>query len=171
MLELREDLRGVRLHVRELEGATFGPRRLNSFGGNSYSDVSWDAVSSIVGTSFDSERLNQSVTITEAEAARVVGDDERVLELLRPLATALGPYGRKLLADSAIRSERWEVILTDLAPAQTIDESAAAVKAALKRGAFETARTVVGEARRVLGMSAPQAVEILDCIDLEEALR
>lgn len=168
MLELRDDLRGVRLHVRELEGATLGPRRFNAFGGKSFIDVTLKPVSSGVGTILDRQRLNRNAIITEAEAARLTGEDSVVLDLLLPLAASLDPYGRKLLTDSAVRSERWDLVREHLTPPQTLDESIVLVRAKVEVSEFEEARASVSDACANLGMSAPQASDLLDWIDLQE---
>ena len=171
MIELREDLRGARLHVREIELGAFGPRRLNSFGGHSFVDMAWDVVPSPVGTIVDWDRLNQSTIIDQAEEAHASGDDDQVLDLLRSPAATLDSYGRKLLVDSAERSERWDVIVDELSPPRTIEESALLVKAAVRQGAFDIARATVNHAADTLGLSPPQVHELLEWIATEEAVR
>ena len=77
LIELSEDLMGARLNVREIELGAFGPRRLKAFGGHSYIDITWQPYTSSAGTPIDGQRLNQSMTINEAEAAYMAGNETR----------------------------------------------------------------------------------------------
>ena len=171
IVELCEDLTGARLHLREVEAGTqFGPRRLNAFGGHSYSDITWHAAPSIVGTIVDGGRLNLSTTVNEAEAAFKAGDDDHVLALLRPIVARLDAYGRALLADAACRAEQWRVLVEDLLPPATIGEIAVVVRAAVRLGDFELARSTVREKGGDLGLPGPQQAELLEWIATEEAI-
>lgn len=171
IIELCEDLTGARLHLREVEaGSQFGPRRLNSFGGYSYNDISWHVAPSVVGTRVDSRRLNHNATVNEAEAAFKVGEDDDVLALLRPLVTTLDVYGRALLANAAIRAEQWRAVLDDFLPPATLEEVALVVQAAVRLGEFDLARSLLREEGATLGLPGPQQAEFLEWIANEEMI-
>ena len=171
LVELREDLTGARLHVREIEVGAFGPRRLNTFGGRSYSNITWQQPPSIVGTTIDGQRLNQNMIVNQAEAAYVAGDDKDVLVLLRPMTLTLDEYGRGLLAQAANRAEYWEVIVDDLSPPVSIGEIALIVEAAVRIGDFDLARSTVRQHGDILGLPRPQQTDLLDWIDGQELIR
>ena len=170
IVELRKDLTGARVHFREIETGGFGPRRLNSFGGRSYGDVSWDAIPSIVGTPIDNYGLNRSTSIHIAEAAYQAGDDDKVLFLLGPVLSDLDAYGRRLLADAAARAKQWRVLVDHFVPPVSLEEVALIVKAAVRLGDFELARSTVHYGGDALGLPSPQQVELLDWISAEELI-
>ena len=170
IVELCEDLRGARLHLREIEAGTFGPRRLNAFGGRSYSDITWQAAPSIVGTSIDSQRLNRNLTVNQAEAAYQAGDDQGVLVLLRPIISNLDDYGRGLLAEAARRAKQWRVLVDDFYPPVSRSEISLVVEAATRLGDFDLARSTVRTEGCALGLPVPQQTELLDWISAEEFL-
>ncbi|MXZ69533.1 MAG: hypothetical protein F4Z17_11340 [Acidimicrobiia bacterium] len=171
IVELHQDLTGARVHFREIETGGFGPRRLNSFGGRSYSDVFWNVAPSIVGTSIDSHGLNQSTMVNSAETAFQAGDDEKVLALLCPIASELDAYGRRLLADAATRAENWLIVIDHYYPPSSIAEVALVVKAAVRLDDFELARSTVRYGGENLGLPSPQQVELRDWISAEELIR
>lgn len=171
MVELNKDLTGARVHFREVEAGGFGPRRFNSFGGRSYSDVSWDVTPSIVGTPINSEGLNNNTLVNMAETAYQLGDDDEVIALLGSIASQLDTYGRRLLADAAIRAEQWQVLVDDLSPPMSLEEVALIVKAAVRLSDFEFARSTVHDAGGTLDLPSPQQAELLDWISAEELIR
>lgn len=170
IVELYEDLGGARLHLREIEAGTFGPRRLNAFGGRSYSDITWQPAPSIVGTSIDRQRLNLNLTVNRAEAAYQAGDDKEVLVLLRPVIAILDDYGRGLLAEAAKRAKRWKVLVEDFCPPVRRSEISFVVEAATRLGKFDLARSTVHREGCDLGLPHPQQAELLDWISAEEFL-
>ena len=172
VIEIAEDLTAARLHVREIEtGAQYGPRRLNAFGGLSYSDITWQAATSVVGTRVDNARLNLSTIVNEAETAFNAEDDDRVLTLLRPLIARLDAYGRRLLANAASRARDWQTLVDDFSPPKSIEEIALVVHAALQLDDFERARSTIRDAGIALGLPDPQRDEFLDQVAIREAIR
>ena len=170
MIQLKDDLAGARVHIREEELGLFGPRRLNIFGGNSFSDVSWQPLVSMSGTSIDSHYLNLNGVINKAEKAFNELDYDRVIALLSPLVSELSDYGRSLITSSASRSGNWKTILKDLYPPTSIGEISVIVKAAVETGNYSLAYFVVEEYGTRLGFPSSQQEELIAWIESAELL-
>lgn len=171
MLEISEDFHGVRLHLREIEtGTQFGARRLNTFGGRSYYETEWTPVRSATGTVVDAPRLNRSQLVIDAEAMVRTGDFQLALDTLAPVAATLDSYGRRLLVEGSEGARNWRLALELTAEAQSHDEVAFRVRAAVELREFDTARKIVQDEGSALGMEMPQRQALLDWISGEEAI-
>ena len=172
MIEIDDDLTQVRFHLREVEtGLHFSARRLNAFGGRSYNDIDLGAAADKERLSGRLHRLNHNSRLNEAEAAQMMGDIARVIELLEPHVDDLNAYGRELLMSAEIESKNWEVLLKLLDPPRYRGEIALIAKSAVALGNFDLARSMVSDYAGVLQLPAPQRDELLNWIDGEEAIR
>ena len=169
MIELSDDLWGARLHLREVEvGTSFGPRRLNAFGGNSYSDISWLDSTEANPLIQDKHFLNRNTTIERSEAAIMSGDNEVAIAALVPIVGDLDLYGRELLANAALNSRQWGILIDQLSPPKYIREVPSLVRAAVALKEYELARMIVVEHGEALGMPYPERDNLIQWINGEE---
>jgi hypothetical protein len=170
LLELRDDLLGARVHLREVEsGAQFVARRLNAFGGRSYHDIRWTPTESPVGTLVRTERLNLQSLVTDAERSFKDEDYNATVQSLAAHVEVLPSYGRALLFEAADGDNQHRVILDQLGPSRTMDELAIRSKAAVRVKEFDLARQIVHEEGAALDLPSPRKEELLDWIAAEEA--
>ncbi len=95
IVEVADDLRSLRVHVREMAIATnFAPARRAEFGGRSYVDLSWDEPPPTI---VPSPTVSRNANVFEAEAALAAGEPERALQALGGVPATPGSYARTLL--------------------------------------------------------------------------
>ena len=171
MVELGDDLLGARMHVREMEVAThFGPRRLNEYGGKSYTALNWEPRRTAGGAVADTMSLNANAVVLTAEKKLNENDAEGALEMLTQRSHLLSEYGRRLLGETADGLAHWEVILKHLSPPTSPSELAVLAKAYVKTGDHQGARELVELDCVRVGCSEPQCEELLEWIAGEENL-
>lgn len=126
VVELADDLRSARVHVREMAIATnFAPARRNEFGGKSYVDLEWRLPRVAANAAAERERQ----LILAAEAALAAGDNQQGLSILEALSPPLQPYARQLLLETLRDLRRWKEIVNRFSDPITIDELVAVTRA------------------------------------------
>ena len=104
IVEIRDDYRGARIHVREMRFANlFARAALNDFMGRSYVDLEWTTPLDAAGRPEDPVAETRVAVLRRAEdALRGRGAPAEALELLAAADLTNDPFGRKLAIDAAV---------------------------------------------------------------------
>ncbi len=172
VIEIADDYRSARVHVREMVVANlFGRAHLNNWGGRSFAELRWTATTNEVGRAVDTGAARVIATVDEAEAAFQAKEYGRTIGLLLEDRERLPEYGRQLLLHAAVEESNWALVVECATPPQTIEELVHLTNALAQRGDFERAREALSTHAGHLGLSAPQQEELATQIAGEEALR
>jgi len=146
IVEIRDDLCGARVHLREIAGAmNFAPRRLVDFGGDSYVDFTWEPVANAAGQVVDDGRRRMNADILAAEAAYHGHRYEEVVEMLVGHHEALPPFGRSLLVNSAFESRMYDDVVHLIGSPRSADELLKLVRALTELGRLSEAERALQE--------------------------
>ena len=124
VLEIAEDFRSVRTHVRAMAIANlFSGSRLAEFGGASYFDLSWEPPRNAVGEVIDMGAKRRGALVEEAEVAVKAGEAAQAVVILKSLgALEPGSYERQLCLNAAVDAQDWMGIVDITNPPATIEE-------------------------------------------------
>ena len=124
VLEISEDFRSVRTHVRAMTVANlFSRSQLAEFGGASYFDLSWEPPRNAVGDTIDVRARRTHTLIDEAEAAAKEGEPARAVAILKSIGELEpGSYERQLCLSAALDAQDWQGIVNITDPPATIGE-------------------------------------------------
>jgi hypothetical protein len=140
LIELSDDLLSARVHIREVEtGVDFAPRRLDRFGGRSYTELNWLPPAGPVGVSLDRSKARIDALVLQAEKALKAEDYDTACDLLAPHVSYLPTHGRRLLAQAQRDSARFADTVRDFSPPSTIEELVDVISALEKLGQPERA--------------------------------
>lgn len=172
VIEIHDDFLGARIHVREVEAVTNlftrGPRM--AFGGESYTDLRWEAPPDLMGRPRVPAAEAMLDLITEAERLRRSQPAE-ALALLRPQEAVLPPFGRRLLIDLALNQDDLDLASRLLSPPTSIEELAELMELHIRRRAVEDGRDVLDRHATALGLPQPQAADYQRRLDALEVLK
>ena len=123
ILEIADDFRSVRVHVRAMAVANlFSRGQLMDFGGVSFVDLDWEPPRTAVGSVINTQLVRARAAIEEAETAAKTGDPARAVELLGLLELRPESYERQLFLTAATDAEDWSAIVQVTDPPFTIEE-------------------------------------------------
>jgi hypothetical protein len=123
IIEIADNLRGARVHFREMSVANlFCPARRSSLGGASFMDLSWELPPDPAGRDVDSSERWRAAVLTKGESELKAGKPEACKNLLQPIAAELPEFGRLLLLEAARMTDDRELLIELLTPPRSIGE-------------------------------------------------
>jgi hypothetical protein len=171
IVEITDDMRSARVHVREANVANLFARSPRpAFGGNSWTVLQWDAPPDLMGHPIDYAKQKITTTVEVAEIALRDGRPAESIALLRPLQTDLPTHGRKLLIEAARNVGDRPLLIELLTPPQTIAELIGLLEAATASRQFSRARLVLSEFADKLALPESLARDLRARINAEEAI-
>jgi hypothetical protein len=104
IIEINDDYRSARVHVREMQVANlFSRASLPTFGGRSFVDLEWTVPLDAGGRPENAGRDKLAAALGRAEIALYEKNDApEALELLQNAGAGNDPYGRKLMVEAAL---------------------------------------------------------------------
>lgn len=172
IIEIADDFRSVRVHVRAMAVANlFSRGQLMDLGGVSFVDLDWEPPRNVVGGAIDTRAGRARVTIEEAEAAAKSGNPRRAIELLRRLDLPAGSYQRQLFLTAATQTHNWSGIIAVTEPPTTIEELIQRVEAFIRLGESAGAINALDRFSRQLQLPETIEDELRRRVDVEEAIR
>lgn len=146
IIEIADDYRHARIHVREMRGAgVFVPGRLVSIGSSSYMDVKWSGF--VASSLVNSGRSDMEVLKVVEEIEKLISADDfdDSVKLIKANESLLGNYGRKLKIEALFKMSAWDKLLILLRNPQNIYELTLYTRAAIQRKEWDIAETILKE--------------------------
>jgi hypothetical protein len=157
LIELSDDLRSARVHVREMAISTnFAPARREELGFSSFVDLSWTLTADASNRREERER----VLTLEAERACAEGRFGDAEVILRRTGTPTGSYARSLLVIALREQQAWSALAQELREPHSIEELVAGADARLRAGDFSEAETYLERNGARLGVPPATAGEL-----------
>lgn len=158
VVEIADDYLSARVHVREMVATNlFGRAQRADLGGRSYVDLGWEPVRNAAGRAVDARQLRIQRRIEEAEAALMSGDAATSVRLLATELGQLEGHGRRVLLESAVAAERWDLVLKLTAEPRSVGDLVYGFQARVRCGDPAAAIRLLDELAAQVGM--PAAIE------------
>lgn len=123
IIEIADDLRGARVHFREMSVANlFCAARRAALGGASFTNLTWDPPPDLAGRTVDSSAQRRAAVLTKGESELKAGNPEACKNLLQPIAAELPEFGKLLLLEAARMTNDRRLLIELLTPPRTIGE-------------------------------------------------
>ena len=172
VLEIADDFRGVRAHVRAMNIVNlFSRGQLIEFGGASYVDLAWTPPRNEVGTVIDTKAQRTRTLIDKAESAAKMGNSAQAVDILDTLELPPGSYERQLYLSAATDAQDWEGILKVTDPPATIDELVQRFEAFSQLGDSGGALDALNHFSQQLQLPEPMVAELRGRAIAQEAIR
>jgi hypothetical protein len=172
VLEIAEDFKSVRVHVRSMSVANlFSRGQLPDFGGASFADLDWKPPQNVVGGVIDTDAARWRVAIEEAELASKSGKPEHAIEILGHLDRPPGSYERQLFLSAATEAKQWAAVIEATDPPSTIDELIQRVEACNRLGNYPAATASLDKYSQQLHLDHAQETELRQRISAQEVIR
>lgn len=172
VLEIAEDFKSVRVHVRSMSVANlFSRGQLPDFGGASFADLDWKPPQNVVGGEIDTDAARWRAAIEDAEVAAKSGKPERAIEVLRDLDRPPGSYERQLFLLAATEAQQWAAIIEATDPPSTIDELIQRVEACNRLGKYPDATASLDKYSHQLHLDHALETELRQRISAQEVIR
>lgn len=167
VLEIADDCRNVRVHVREMTAATvFAPSLRPDLGGRGYVDMEIGVPLSPIPP----VRLRTDALVIEAERLLMSGNAATALGKLRSLDLAPGSYARSLALRSAEEAEDWPSVVDIATPPQAVDELISAARALALRRLFEDAIALLDQFATKLALDRATESDLRGFVAAKRAL-
>lgn len=171
ILEIADDFRSVRVHVRAMAVANlFSRGQLMDFGGASFIDLDWQPPRTAAGSVVNTRDQRTRATIDEAESAAKTGNSARAVKLLESLELLPHSYGRQLLLTAATDAEDWSAIVEITDPPSTIEELIQRFEAFTRLGESTNAIDALDRFSRQLQLPKPIEAELRDRVSAQETI-
>lgn len=168
IIELGEDYRSARVHVREMAFSNlFSRATLAAFGGRSFVDLEWTTPIDAGGRPEDPARDRLVAVLRAAEASLVEHHDAtEALRLLAQVDAARDPFGRRLLLSAAEGAGDWKQVIAITREPQSIEELVLGVDARLNRSHYDEARAMLDAHATRLALPAPSLDDMQKRVEL-----
>jgi hypothetical protein len=167
VLQIADDCRSVRAHVREMSvGTVFAPSLRPDLGGKGYVDMEIAAPLSPIAPT----RLRADAIIVEAENLLKSGNAPGALEALRALDLSAVSYARTLALKAATDAQDWTSVVQIATPPQTIDELVGGSQALAQQGLFDDATALLNEYSATLAFDPAAEADLRSFIAAKKAL-
>lgn len=167
VLQIADDCRSVRVHVREMAvGTVFAPSLRPDLGGKGYVDMEVAAPLSPVAPT----RLRSNAVVVEAENLLKSGNASGALAALRAIDLSAASYARTLALKAAADAEDWTSVIEIATPPQTIDELVGASKALALQGRFDDATAALDEYSTTLAIDPPVEADLRSFVAAKKAM-
>lgn len=171
IIEIRDDMRTARVHVREMSVANlFCAARRAAFGGASWTDLEWDHPADLAGRVVPTAERRLASTLVEAEAQIKGGVPLAAKELLRPIAADLPDFGRLLLIEASRQTNDWPLLIELLTPPGAIGELIERTDLCIRSKDYPNARGGLEQFSAALGVTEPHLNELRARIAAAEAM-
>ncbi len=171
ILEIADDFRSVRVHVRAMAVANlFSRGQLMDFGGVSFADLDWERPRTAVGSVINTQLVRARAAIEEAETASKTGNPTRAVELLGLLKLRPESYERQLFLTAATDAEDWSAIVQFTDPPYTIEELIQRFEAFNRLGNPANAIDALDRFSRQLQLPEPIEAELRGRANAQEAI-
>ena len=173
IIEVRDDYRGARVHVREMAFANlFSRAMLQSFGGRSFVDLEWTTPLDAAGRPENPVGEKLAAVLGKAEdALRLIKDPAEALRLLGTVDAAGDPFGRRLMIEAA-RAKGDAVELADIiGDPRTVEELVLKMDAQLSDGNRSGAEATISEHASRLALPEPLRAELETRMKLAQWLK
>lgn len=172
LVEIAEDFRSARLHVRQMSVANlFSPARLANFGGKSFMELDWTPPRNIAGAVINTDAIRTQKTIEEAELALKTGDAKLTISILRHFSLPGGSYQRNLILDAAIAAEDWQTTIDVTDPPLTIAELVNRVNALCRMNRLPDAFDALDRHSKKLDLSTSIEKDLRRQLTAQERMR
>jgi len=172
VLEIADDFRSVRVHVRSMSVANlFGRTPLGDFGGATYATLEWTPPKTAGGSVATPVAQYANREIEEAEAALKSDDARKALQLLADVDRVPGSYARRLYLEAAHKMGDWRALVTEINPPNTIDELMYLLDAYSQSGDFRRARESLDQFSGALELPQETQQIFRQRLDAEEKMR
>lgn len=172
ILEIADDFRRVRAHVREMAVANlFSRGRLAEFGGLSYADLDWEPARDLGGRRVDFGLQRVRAAIEEAEGVFKAGDPHAAVALLRGLELPPNSYQRQLFVAAATAAADWAAIADATDPPCNIEELVQRVEACAQLGDFKGAEAALDQHAGRLQLPGTQEHELRRRLGAQQGMR
>jgi hypothetical protein len=171
IIEIADDMRSARIHVREASVANLFARSPRpAFGGNSWTTLNWETPPDLMGRPVDYSRQKIAAALEVAEIAIRQDRPKDCIMVLRSLGEDIPTYGRQLLIDAAKKLNDRITLIDVLTPPRTIGELIDLFNVTTASRQFPQARTVLS--RYSIDLALPDAMlrELHSRLDAEEAM-
>jgi 3',5'-cyclic AMP phosphodiesterase CpdA len=160
IIEVADDLRSARVHVRQMETAhLFSGCHLTMAGGKTYIDIHWSPpVTGPIVRGRDDGVSPQ--VILDAERMAAAGNNTDAAERLVQWMPGLSGYGRTVFVQACVRACKWDWIIEKMGEPQSIDDLIALVEACDRRRLPVIALTALQAHGDKLEMPASQRREL-----------
>jgi hypothetical protein len=167
VLEIADDCRNVRVHVREMAvGTVFAPALRSDLGGRGYVDMKIGAPLSPIPP----VRLRTDALVIDAESLLMSGNPADALSKLRAVDLSPGSYARSLALRSAERAEDWPSVVDIATPPQAVDELISATRALTLQGRFDDATALVDRFSTELALNRAVEADLRRFVAAKKAL-
>lgn len=167
VLELADDFRSVRVHVREMAIATvFAPSLRADLGGKGYVDMDIAAPLSPIAPT----RFRADAVVVEAEELLKSGDAAAALGALLSLDLSALSYARTLALKAAADAQDWTRFIKIAVPPQTIEELIQASKALALLGRFDDASAALDAYSVTLGLDSASEADVRRFVTAKRAM-
>lgn len=168
LIVIDDALRRARVHVREItDGEQFSAKRNGAFL-QGFSELTWQAAADVAGRPIDAAKVNDRVSVIQAEEAL---HDRRVKDaigFLRDVEFTPGSYQRKLAIDAFQRSEDWKRLIEAIGSPETVEETVFLITALINLGQLERATSKLDEAS---DLDAATCQALRDRVAAKQAMR
>lgn len=171
IIEVADDLRGARVHFREMSVANlFCAARRAALGGTSFTDLTWDLPPDLAGRTVDSSAQLRAAVLSKGENALKTGNPEACKKLLQPIAAELPEFGRLLLLEAARMTNDRLLLIELLTPPRTIGELVERSEACIGTRDYANARDGLDQHGTDLGITNSHLYELHAKISAAEAM-
>lgn len=172
VVELDDELRKVRIHVRHMATAQlFSRAHLDSLRGKSFIDFEIEPPAEIKARLATSQVLRHSRVVLEAERLFKLGQAMESCQLLVGLFHELDEFGRSIFLEAATTAGEWQLLADTVTEPRSISELVFAVESHIQCGSTGAGRTMLQKFGGILDLGETQSTELLARISAREALR
>jgi hypothetical protein len=155
IVEIAEDLKSVKVHVREMSVSNlFGRGSFPELGGKTFAELNWELPVNEVGQHINVNFNRRISTVQSAERLNHEGDGPAAFEKLRQLDLAHLSYERRLFLNIAQQLERWSTIVDLTSPPLSIEELVLRFNSLLKLHRSDDATNALDKYSKSLGLDA-----------------
>ena len=171
IIEIADDLRGARVHFREMSVANlFCAARRAALGGASFMDLAWDLPPDLAGRTVDASAQRRAALLVKAESELKAGNPAACKTLLRPIVAELPEFGRLLLLEAARLTDDRKLLVELLTPTRTIGDLVERTEACISTRDYLNAKDGLERYGTALGMTDSHLRELRAKISAAEAM-
>lgn len=172
VLEISEDFRSVRAHVRAMNVANlFSRGRLIDFGDASFADLNWTPPRNAVGKVVDTQAQRLLTLIDKAETAAKTGRPAEAIAILEKEELPKGSHQRQLFLTAATDAKAWDAVVKVTDPPVTIDELVQRFEALSQLGDHSGAVGVLDKFAEELQLPESISTELRGRASAQEAIK
>jgi tetratricopeptide (TPR) repeat protein len=170
ILEIREDMSSVRVHVRDMSVANlFVKGRFNDLGGVSFVDMKWELPKNKVGRTVDLKKVQIQNKIMEAEHALKNDNSELAIEILSSVELFTNSYQRNIFIEAAEKARKWNTLIARITPTNPV-ELESIINAYQQLKDFEGALNALQRFSKIVSMPPANENEFKKSIEINKQI-